>query len=49
MASLNSCQEYSPAEALHTSQDERSFGTHAARGADALSEGFWLPGMSEPY
>ena len=30
MASLNSCQECSPAEALHTSQDERSFGAHRA-------------------
>ena len=30
MASLNSCQECSPAEALHTSQDERPFGAHRA-------------------
>ena len=30
MASLNSCQECSPAEVLHTSQDERSIGAHRA-------------------
>ena len=30
MASLSSCQECSPAEALHTSQGERSFRAHRA-------------------
>ena len=30
MASLNSCQGWSPAEALHTSQGESSFGARRA-------------------
>ena len=30
MVSLNSCQECSPAEVLHTTQDERSIGAHRA-------------------
>ena len=40
MASLSSCQECSPAEALHTSQGERSF--HAHRASQVQRSSVWV-------